>query len=82
MAVYKYTHANAQRMVNTTVGNLYAFLKTAKADRIILRTSRVSGGWYDNEADANRAGFGIQRFIDEELEARHEFSECYLLIRR
>lgn len=78
----KQTMKNAERMVNQTVRNLRAFLLATKADRIILRTSMVAGCWYDNEADAESAGFTITRFIDAELEDRHEFSECYLLARK
>lgn len=65
-----------------TIGNLYRFLKCTDADEIIVRTSRVRGGWHDNEFDANAAGFNICRFINPEYEARHEFSECYKLTRR
>lgn len=68
--------------VDKTIPNLYAYLKATKADEIIVRTSRVKGGWHDNEFDANAAGFDIRRFINPELEARHEFSECYHLTRK
>lgn len=60
-----------------TIENLYSFLKHTDADEIIIRTSRVRGCWYDNERDANAAGFHIRRFINLEYEARHEFAECY-----
>lgn len=68
--------------VNETVSNLYAYLKATKEDEIIIRTSRVKGGWHDNEFDANAAGFDICRFNNPELEALHEFAECYRLTRR
>lgn len=67
---------------NKTIRNLYAYLKATTADEIIIRTSRVTGGWHDNEFDANAAGFNISRFINPEYEARHEFAECYRLTRR
>lgn len=67
---------------NKTIRNLYAYLKATTADEIIIRTSRVTGGWHDNEFDANAAGFDISRFINPEYEARHEFAECYRLTRR
>ena len=66
---------------NETIHNLYAYLKATKEDEIVVRTSRVKG-WHDNEFDAQAAGFHIQRFINPELEARHEFSECYRLTRK
>lgn len=34
------------------IENLYAFLKGTKEDEIIVRTTRVAGGWHDNEFDA------------------------------
>lgn len=68
--------------VNETIPNLYAYLKATTEDEIIVRTSRVKGGWHDNEFDANLAGFDIQRFINPELTARHEFDECYRLTRK
>ena len=67
---------------NETIHNLYAYLKATKEDEIVVRTSRVKGGWHDNEFDAQAAGFHIQRFINPELEARHEFAECYRLTRK
>ena len=65
-----------------TIENLYSFLKRTDADEIIVRTTRVKGCWYDNEFDANAAGFHIVRFINPEYEARHEFSECYRITRK
>lgn len=65
-----------------TIRNLYKYLKATDADEVIVRTSRVSGGWHDNEFDAQAAGFDIQRFINPEMEARHEFSECYRITRK
>lgn len=65
-----------------TIRNLYRYLKNTDADEIIVRTSRCTGGWHDNEFDANAAGFDIYRFFNPEYEARNEFAECYKLIRR
>lgn len=65
-----------------TIDNLYSFLKKTDADEIIIRTSRVRGGWHDNESDAMSAGFCIRRFINPEYEARHEFAECYKITRK
>jgi hypothetical protein len=67
---------------NGFIKNLYAYLKNTKEDEIVVRTSHVMGGWHDNEFDANAAGFNIHRFNNKEMEARHEFSECYHLIRK
>lgn len=67
---------------NKTITNLYSYLKRTAADEIIVRTSRVKGGWHDNEFDANAAGFSISRFQNPEYEARHEFAECYRLVRK
>lgn len=64
-----------------TIGNLYSFLMGTKYDTIIIRTSRVKGGWHDNEFDANCAGFNICRFINPEYEANHTFSQCYKITR-
>lgn len=65
-----------------TIRNLFAYLKATKADEIIVRTTRVEGGWYDNEFDANAAGFSISRFINPEYVAKHEFAECYRIVRK
>lgn len=67
---------------NETIHNLYTYLKATKEDEIVVRTSRVKGGWHDNEFDAQAAGFDICRFINPALEARHEFAECYRLTRK
>ena len=66
----------------STIRNLYAYLKRTDADEIIVRTSRVEGGWHDNEFDAQAAGFDICRFQNPEYEALHQFAECYKLTRR
>ena len=66
---------------NKTIANLYQFLKATDADEIVVRTSRVKGGWHENEFDANAAGFHIARFINPVYEARHEFAECYKMVR-
>lgn len=65
-----------------TIRNLYKYLKETTEDEIVVRTSYVKGGWHDNEFDANAAGFNIYRFINPELEARHEFAECYKFVRK
>lgn len=65
--------------VEKTISNLYAFLKSTDADEIVVRTSRVRGGWDDNATDAGLVGFSIVRFQNEELLAKHEFAECYRL---
>ena len=66
----------------TQINNLYHFLKKTDADEIVVRTTWVSGGWHDNEFDANAAGFSICRFINPEYVARHEFAECYRMVRK
>ena len=65
-----------------TISNLYSYLKNATADEVIVRTSRVKGGWHENEFDANRAGFSISRFQNPEYIAKHEFAECYRFVRK
>ena len=67
---------------NSRIRNLYGYLMKTKADSVIVRTTLVSGGWDDNEFDANAAGFSICRFRNPEYEARHEFAECYRLVRK
>jgi hypothetical protein len=67
---------------NSTIRNLYSYLKRTDADEIIVRTTRVEGGWHDNEFDANAAGFSICRFINPEYVENHTFAECYKLTRR
>lgn len=64
------------------IDNLYRFLKQTTEDEIIVRTTHVSGGWHENESDAHSAGFDIYRFRNPEMEARHEFADCYRLVRR
>ena len=64
------------------ISNLYAYLKKTTADDIVIRTTHVSGGWHDNEFDAHAAGFDIYRFVNKEMAARHEFANCYHLVRR
>ena len=64
------------------ISNLYAYLMDTDEDEIIVRTSQVAGCWYDNEFNANAAGFMISRFTNKEMEARHEFSECYRIVRK
>lgn len=67
---------------NKTITNLYSYLMKTKADEIIVRTSRVKGGWHDNEFDANAAGFAISIFQNPEYIAKREFAECYRLVRK
>ena len=64
------------------IRSLYSYLKNTRENHIIVRTTLVSGCWYDNEFDAHAAGFEISRFQNPEYIARHEFAECYLLTRR
>lgn len=65
-----------------SIRNLYTYLRNTKEAEIIVRTSYVAGGWHDNEFDAHAAGFNIYRFINPEYEAKHQFAECYRLIRK
>lgn len=65
-----------------SIRNLYTYLRKTTEDEIIVRTSYVAGGWHDNEFDAHAAGFNIYRFINPEYEAKHQFAECYRLIRK
>lgn len=64
------------------ISNLRAYLRSTKADVIIVRTTYVHAGWYDVEIDAHCTGFSVSRFINPEYEARHEFAECYQFLRR
>ena len=64
------------------VSDLQTFLRNTDADEIIGRTTYFEGGWHDIEFDANRAGFNICRFINEEYVRNHTFAECYRLTRR
>lgn len=63
------------------ISNIRKYLETTDADEIVVITTRVKGGWYDVEFDANRAGFRVSRFNSEELIAKHLFSECYRFVR-
>ena len=65
-----------------TVSNLREYLSNTNRDEIVLRTSRVPGGWYENELTAHLCGFDIYRFRNELLTEMYEFDECYLLVRR
>ena len=76
------TIENTTFIDDQVIEDLYKFLKTTKLDKLVIRTSKVMGGWHDNEFDANAAGFNIYRFISRELEDRHEFSECYKFVRK
>ena len=64
------------------IPDLRTFLKNTDADEVITRTTYIPGGWHDNEFNANRAGFNICRFINEEYVRSHTFAECYRLTRR
>ncbi len=61
--------------------DLRTFLRNTDADEIIARTTYIPGGWHDIEFAANRAGFSICRFINEEYVRSHTFAECYRLTR-
>jgi len=63
------------------VSNLRAFLRNTDADEIIGRTTYFSGGWHDNEFDAQCAGFNLCRFINPEYVRNHTFAACYRLTR-
>ena len=69
-------------VVDRPIANLYHFLKNTTADEIVVRTTKVKGGWHENEFNANAAGFGICRFQNPEYIARHEFAECYRIYRK
>lgn len=63
--------------------DLIAYLKAAKEDIIIIRTTYVRGyGWHDVEFDAARAGFNTYRTFYKPYEEKHEFSECYKFVRK
>ena len=64
------------------ISDLREYLEHTDADEIIVRTSNVRGCWHDYVFDADRAGFSIHRFHYSVYEARHEFSECYHLVRK
>lgn len=64
------------------ISSIYAYLLQTTADTVIVRTTRVSGGWYDVESSANSAGFNATRFINQDYVARREFSECYSFTRK
>lgn len=64
---------------NNKINNLYSYLKNTKENEIIIRTSMVTGGWHDNEFDANAAGFNISRFTNKEMTG---FNECYKITRK
>ena len=61
------------------VKGLKKFLGETTANEVIIRTTRVSGGWSENEFAAHAAGFDIFLVHDKTLEG---FDECYRLIRR
>lgn len=64
------------------INDLYSYLKKTDADRIIVRTTHVKGGWDDNQIDAHCAEFDIYRFQNPEYLAQHKFADCYELVRR
>ena len=66
----------------TKVENLYSYLKKTDADEIVIRTTRVAGCWYDAEFAAHAAGFECYRILDPQMVERHEFADCYRLIRK
>ena len=63
------------------IGNFYSYLKATKENEIVIRTTLIEGGWCDIESDAQSAGFSISRVMTPEYLSRHEFAECYKLIR-
>lgn len=65
-----------------TVSNLREYLSNTNRDEIVLRTSRVPGGWYENELTAHLCGFEISRFENDLLAETGEFAKCYLITRR
>lgn len=65
-----------------TVSNLREYLSNTKLDEIVLRTSMVKGGWYENELTAHLCGFEISRFENDLLTEMGEFAKCYLITRR
>ena len=68
--------------IDKPISNLYSFLLNTDADEVVVRTTKVHGGWHDVEFDASKAGFNTMRFTNKEYEARHEFSECYKFWRK
>lgn len=67
---------------NGFIKNLYSYLMKTKENEVIVRTTHVDGCWHDNEFDAHAAGFNIYRFVNPEMAARHEFANCYHLVRK
>ena len=64
------------------IPNLYTYLKHSTEKEIVVLTSRVNGGWHDNEFDAHAAGYNICIFRDPALTAQKKFDECYRLTRK
>lgn len=64
------------------IKNLRQFLRITYADEVIIRTTYVSGGWHDNEFDANLAGFSISRGQYKEWEDKHQFADAYFCYRK
>ena len=64
------------------IPDLGIFLRGTDADEISARTTYIPGGWHEAEFTANRTGFQISRFLNEEYLRNHTFAECYRLIRR
>ena len=62
---------NNRRLDEVELGR---YLKSAKATEVIMRTTYIEAGWHDVEFAANRAGYKVCRFINNELNG---FKECY-----
>ena len=58
------------------------FLKNLNEKRIIIRTTKVSMGWYDVESCADRAGRRVARVYDENILRQNgwagNFAEFYI----
>lgn len=61
------------------IENLQNFLKDH--DTVIIRTNHINAGWHDVEFEANRAGYGVYRFINEDLPS-NKFQECYKFFKK
>ena len=71
------------------IEDLNAYLKANKPKMLIVLTSLVSGGWYDNEFDATQNGYKISRVRDYDYVKSlckrvkdTQFNEWYVMERR
>lgn len=69
-------------LVEKHIASIRSFLENTKEDRIEVRTSYVSGSWYDVEFAANRAGFSVYRDFNKKYESQHTFAEVYIFVRK